>query len=184
MRTVNVDFAPRSVLPERIAIGVALIGFAVAIVQVHSGMGERKKTMILDEEARVLRAQGAASAPVPPLPKVPPYAEDAAAIARAASYDFGAVLTALETVRLPNIKVTSIDIVPAEATARIELEFTDRSILFSYLEELNAGLPRESGKWRMVRAQMPTAVALGAATIVAPADIGTAAGTSPTGLAR
>lgn len=171
MRPVRADFTPRSPWPDRIAIGFAVVALVFAAVQVHLGLGEQRKALALEEQVRALGDEAAARQPKP-VPKAPepPYAQDAAAIVRAASYDYGAVLTALETVRMPSIRVTSIEIVTAEAAARVELEFTDPAVLLPYLEELNLGRPDHMGKWRIVRAQMPSSTP-GVATLAAPADL-------------
>jgi len=94
-----------------------------------------------------------------------PYAQDAAAIARMAAFDAAGVLAAVESARVPGIRVTSLEINPADASARLELEVREAADLLKYLDDINAGTPA-SESWKLVRAQSASPTNPGTATLV------------------
>jgi hypothetical protein len=51
------------------------------------------------------------------------------------------ILVSLETVSVPGVKVSSVEILVAERTARIELDAESFAVMLKYLDELNAGEP-------------------------------------------
>lgn len=174
MRPVHADFATRLPILQWVTVTTAIVGLAIAAFQIHSGLQHRERALAAESEAGMLQDSIARRGAPAPASKAsePPYLQDALGIVRIASYDFGRVLTALETVQVPNIKVSSIEIVTAEATARVDVEFNETAALLHYVEELNAGLPELADRWKVTRAQLPMGTAVGTATIVAPSDVG------------
>jgi hypothetical protein len=81
-----------------------------------------------------------------------PYAKDAQAILRIASFPSDQVLKALEATQIEGVKVTSIDLSPEAGTARVELEFTDQGQLMRYIDDINAG--ESKPRWVLQQAKM------------------------------
>lgn len=181
MRPVRADFATRLPILQWAAVMIAILGFTIAAFQVHLGLRYRERALVAESEAALLRDSIAGRGSPATASKVadPPHLQDALAIVRIASNDFGKVLTSLETVQVPNIKVSSIEIVTAEAAARVDVEFTETEALLRYVDGLNAGLPESAERWKVTRAQLPTGTTVGMATIVPPSDIGRAEQAAP-----
>lgn len=168
MRALRIDFAVRRHVRPALGYALAAALFVFAAAQAREGLELQRQAV--DLEARLAAAQQAAderarAARPAPRPE-PPYLRDALAVVRAAEYDVGRVLTALETVRVPGVKVTSIEIVPAEDLARVDLELSDAAALTQYLDELNAGL-EPSQRWRLLRLQSPQGNVPGSASVAA-----------------
>lgn len=86
----------------------------------------------------------------------PPYAADAAAILKIASFPLNRVLASLESAQVLGVKITGLEALPLEGTVRVELEFTDHASLLSYIEAINAGEP--TPHWVLVQAQVSQGV--------------------------
>jgi hypothetical protein len=83
---------------------------------------------------------------------LPAYAADAAAVAKLAAFPLDRVLSSLEAAQVQGVKVVSVETSASEATARVELEFTDHTALLNYLEVINAGEP--TPRWVLLQAQI------------------------------
>jgi hypothetical protein len=113
--------------------------------------------------AQIQRAQEAQRAALQAAAIPTPDAQQVARLAKMASFPLNAVFTALESTRIPGVRVTSLDIQTEAGLVTVDLEFADFEALHKYLDHINAGEPIE--RWRFVRAQAGQAPALGAATI-------------------
>lgn len=156
MKVLRVEFAPRRSVPSwlwgSVAIGLLLLAghqawLAWALYQ-RVLIAERESAALSAELGRVLQDRRDAMA----LARVEaPYARDAAVIAGLASFPLAQVLSSLEAVRVPGVKVTVLDISAIERSAKAELEFADYAALNRYLDELNAGEPKI--RWRLIQLQ-------------------------------
>ena len=96
--------------------------------------------------------------------QAPPYAGDLAAITKVAAFPVERVFASIESARVQGVKLTALDIAPAEGRAKAELEFTDHDALLRYLEALNAG--EDKPRWSLVQSQLGASGAVKTATIV------------------
>lgn len=102
----------------------------------------------------------------------PAYATDAAAVAKTAGFPLDRVLSSIESVQVPGVKVTSLEISASEGTVHAELEFADHTALLGYLEEINAGEPTR--RWMLLQAQIASSAgASSVGTIVSSWETGT-----------
>jgi hypothetical protein len=160
MRALNVNFAPKRPWPAWAWVGASALLMAVAARQGSAAWHLRQQTQAID--AKVARLQAAqaraarAHADAEALARQPaPYAQDAAAEADTAAYPTEGVLAALESVQIGGIKVSAIEISPAEHTTRLQIEFTDQTALLHYLEALNDG--STLGRWSLIKVRPPSA---------------------------
>ena len=151
MKALGVDFRspkrpPRSAWAS-LCVLVLISGFLTVVASVES---KRLKQLVgtLSE----LQAQASARNSEPtPAPRKMPYDLSARAFIAQAASPWPSLLTALETVDVPGVTPTSIDVSPEERTLRLEVEFTDYATLLSYVDALNAGEP--SKLWTMSEAR-------------------------------
>jgi len=81
----------------------------------------------------------------------PPYLEDALAVAQLAKLSMPDVLSAVESPRVPGVRLTSLEASAKDLSVRIDVEFDDQKVLLRYLDELNAH--RSGIRWQLVQAQ-------------------------------
>lgn len=172
MRALNAEFAPPRRMPAWVWIGLSIACLVIAGHQGREAWQLHQQVASMRKEAVALSAQIEASrqaqreaeerARTPP-----PYAKDAAAIAKMAAFPLDRVLRVLETVRVEGVRLTSLDISTSEGTVRAELAYSNLDVLLRYVDDLNAGeaVPR----WRLLQAQTavqgPTSGPAGTATI-------------------
>ena len=176
MRALAVNFVTRpSVWPwigYPLSVGLLAVAgwqgwFAVELAK-QAQLAEDKALAVQAEVEGVRQRHAHAAEP----PRTPPaYTQDAEAISRQAGFDAGRVLAAIEAAQVVGVKVSSVEILPPEQTARVELEVNDPAALLQYLEQLNAGMEGAPG-WRLLRTQSATGTAAGSATIVAGLSVG------------
>ena len=175
MRPLAVNFVRRRSIWPWLGYALSIALLAVAAFQSWSALASMKQVRLTEEE--VLRISAAVDAKRKPPAGTPtqkaaemPYAQDAAALAKLAGFDTGRVLAALESAQIVGVKVTALDILPAERVARVELEVADPTALLKFLEQINAGLEPARG-WQLTRAQSPTPATTGTATVVLRGDL-------------
>lgn len=172
MKPLKVEFAPPRRLPGWAWIGLSAVFLTIAVQQGWEAWNLHQQVLVLRSEAAALSAQVEAArkaqreaeerARTPP-----PYAKDAAVIARMAAFPLDRVLRVLESVRIEGIRLTSVDISTEEGSVRAELRYASLDVLLRYVDELNAGEP--APRWRLQQAQAskqdPGADNAGVATI-------------------
>ena len=175
MRPLGVNFVRRRSIWPWLGYALSTALLAVAAFQSWSALALMKQVRAAEEE--VLRIRAEVDAKRKPPAGTPtqsaaemPYAQDAAALAKLAGFDASRVLAALESAQVVGVKVTALEILPAERLARVELEVADPTALLQYLEQINAGLEPAQG-WQLTRAQSPTVSAAGTATVVRRGDL-------------
>lgn len=136
-----------------ITVGLVIVGFQVRAQTDRLQAEAVAQLMLAREEAA--QAARTTVATTPP----PPYVADARAALRQQEFPLNAVLTALETVAVVGVRVTSVDIQTGDGAVRVQVEFSDYEALLKYLNELNAGEPTE--RWSLVNAQNNGAAATG-----------------------
>ena len=156
MRPLAVDFKRPYKLPlwafwaASALFWVASIGLSAVAWQTYQKLRDVESQLQAAQHRKAeldARAKSAGELKPPP-----PYLQDAARIARIASFDVGKVLTALESVQVPGARLQSIDINAVDRAARIELDVPDAALSLRYLEALNAD---DAGRWQL--AQLRTA---------------------------
>lgn len=157
MKALDVDFAPPAP-PARALVALAAIVMLATVGVLGVGWQQKRLAEQIREahvakvaEAAATERQSVAERAARAKKEQPPYAADALAALRLQQFPLNAVLTALETVAVVGVRVTSVDIVTADATVRVQVEFSDYEALMKYLEELNAGEPGE--RWMLANAQ-------------------------------
>lgn len=155
MRSIDVNFAPAQP-PSRLLKATTGLMIVATLVTGSMAWHERQKVIRAREievarqnevEEIYRRTVERRSDSLKPLP----YAADALRVLRLREFPLNAVLTALETVSVAGIRILSVDISAIDATARVEVEFSDYQSLIRYLEELNIGEPTE--RWVLTSAQ-------------------------------
>jgi len=133
-------------LMTTVTAGLLMAGLRVQ-AEVHElkAQAEVRLAHARGESARRLARQAAEAA------FVPAYAADAWRAWRIHQFPLNAALTALESVAVVGVRVTTVDANAAEQSVRVQVEFSDYDTLMAYLRELNAGEPAE--RWALVQAQ-------------------------------
>lgn len=159
MRALKIDFAPKRQLPAWAWYTASAILFAIAAQQGWAAWQLREKTLAIEAQIAQLQAKAAqaererreaeARANIPP-----PYAKEAAELARVAAFPIEKVFARIEAVQIGSVKMTSLDISPVDGTVRIEIEFGDETALLHYVEALNDGEARP--RWLLAEARMNT----------------------------
>ena len=175
MRPLAVNFVRRRSVWPWLGYALSTALLAVAAFQSWSALALMRQVRAAEEEVLRISAEVDAKRKLPAGTLTQsgaemPYAEDAAALAKLADFDAGRVLAALESAQIVGVKVTALEILPAERLARVELEVADPAALLQFLEQVNAGLSPAQG-WQLTRAQSPTASAAGTATVVRRGDL-------------
>lgn len=174
MRLLRVNFVRRRSIWPWLGYSLSTALLAAAAFQSWSALALMKQVRAAEEEVLRISAEVDAKRK-PPVGILKqsgaemPYAQDAAALAKLAGFDAGRVLAALESAQVVGVKVTVLEIFPAERLARVELEVADPTALLQFLEQINAGL-EPAQRWQLTRAQSPTVSAAGTATVVRRGD--------------
>lgn len=168
MRPLRVEFAPKPTASSRLWGGIGVAALVVAAFQAWHLKGLQTQHRALAEEANQLSSQLQARSGAPAVPgsqslAIPAYAEDARAVARMATVDIDSVLSAIEAVRIPGVRVLSVELSAQERVVRVELELNEPSMSLRYLEAINVGEPHP--RWQLVRSETPTGASLTSATI-------------------
>ena len=172
MKALDVEFVkPRRVWRAFLSVLAAAL-FAAAAQQSWQGWSHLKQSRLAKQEVASLqvalnrqRAPQADSATASREVETVPYAQDAIALTKLAAFDVAGVLATLESTKLPGIKVTSLEIVTAEQTARVELEVADPTVLLQYLQKVNAGHDSATS-WKLTHVQATNGNTVGSATVV------------------
>lgn len=157
MKALDIDFAPPAP-PARALVALTAVAMMATVGVLGIGwqqkrLGEQIREAHAAKVAQAAAAERQSAAERAKLAnRAPPaYAADALAALGLQRFPLNAVLTALETVGVVGVRVTSVDIVTADAMVRVQVEFSDYEALMKYLEELNAGEPGE--RWMLSNAQ-------------------------------
>jgi len=169
MRTLAVEFAPESPWRGRVLNLMLMVSvFCAAGASWHAWADwEKLKTArreVQELQAKLSAREQQAREQAALLARPKPYAKDVAEIVRVASFPTGQVLSALENTQIEGVRVTSIDLNPETATAKVELEFFDQVQLMKYLEEINAG--EEKSRWVLLQAKMQKGLVGNKATLM------------------
>jgi hypothetical protein len=89
----------------------------------------------------------------------PPYAADAAVVAKMAAFPLAQILSSIESAQVPGVRVVGLEVSSSDGTVRADLEFADHAALLGYLESINAGEPQP--RWVLLQAQIASAGAVG-----------------------
>jgi hypothetical protein len=158
MRALKVEFAAPRRVPQGVWYAGAAVFLALGVQQGMDAWHLRQQARELDAKTQQLRAERerreqdrAAERAQRVAP--PPYAKDAAEIARIAAFPVEKVLARVESVQIVGVKVVSLNLDAVQGSARLELEFQDSAGLMKYLTAINA---EEGPKWALQQAQMST----------------------------
>jgi hypothetical protein len=170
VRPLRIDFVPRRhppawlwYLASAILAGVAVQqGWTAWQLSRQASAAEVKVSELRLKIERVERAHQRAHAEQA---IEPPYAKDAAAIAKVAAFPVEQVFASIESAQVSGVRLTSLDVSATGGTARVELEFSDSAALSNYLAAINAG--EEQPRWRLVQARMGLSGTPSTATIAA-----------------
>ena len=156
MKRIEVDFVRRQP-PGRAAWGVTVLLLAAAVALLAWGWtlradtaGVRAQMQEWNARADALVHQASRRGSVTAQPP-PAYAADAHAALRLQRMPVDAALASLESVATVGVLPVSVDISSADATVRVQVEFSTYEALLKYLEDLNAGEPTE--RWILATAQ-------------------------------
>lgn len=83
----------------------------------------------------------------------PAHLADAQRLARAGAFDVGELLGVLESIREPAVRMTSLEVQPFDATARVHFELEDVSGLATVMSALTGSSPGLS--WQVVAVEAP-----------------------------
>jgi type II secretory pathway pseudopilin PulG len=168
VKPLKVEFLP----PRKVPGWVWHVGSVVLLaVAAHQGWQawrawqelRVKESQIADLRAKIEQARQAQREALERQRAVPPYAQDAAEIAKVAGFPIERVFASTESARVQGVKVTSLEMSAIEGVAKVDLEFADHDTLLRYLEAINAG--EEKPRWRLVQAQLGSAGASNVASI-------------------
>jgi hypothetical protein len=157
MKTLNVDFAPRRKSPAWRWQGVAALLLVVAAAQAHHAWQLAQQVQAAEARLNALRIQTERSAAdrqqaLQQQQTPPAYAKDAAELAKLAAFPVEQVFAALESAQVQGVRLSSLEVLPAEATARAEIEFSDHEALLRYLDALNTG--EQTPRWILAQARL------------------------------
>lgn len=169
MRRLDIDFAPPSNRNTWIwavvglAAGATLLAVLSSIVPIQGAvraLAIESAQLAAAVEAIALKRQEATAQ----AQRQPAYAADALAVLPMATMDIGAVLTALESVKIPGVRLLGLEISAPDQTARVELELAEPTALLRYLEAINAGEQRP--RWQLLRTETPISGSASTATLL------------------
>jgi hypothetical protein len=156
MRRIEADFIRRKP-PGRAWWGATMLVLLAAVALAAWGWTVREdaagvRAQMREWNARVdaLAHQASRRAERPNEPP-PAYAADAQAALKLQRVPVDAALASLESVGTVGVLPVSVDISAADATVRVQVEFSSYEALLKYLEDLNAGEPNE--RWILATAQ-------------------------------
>jgi hypothetical protein len=151
MRQIRADFARRSqpgALWWWLCAALLLSSVVMAVLTLQS----KQRAHALIERAaaaqsEALAARNAALRDMVPKPP-PPYEASAREVVAGHSVPWPMLLAALEAVRVPGVRVTSIEYEAKRASARVEFAFDQQASMLKLVEELNINVPASSNAWR------------------------------------
>lgn len=152
MRSVPADFLPPGRALARLSMGVSVVLFAAAVAVSVDAYTLRAKALEIERQAAERQQQMAEEQARERAPKPePPYAADARRLAAIAAMPIDAILLSLERIRIPGVRVLSLDIQSETGRVQLEIEAHDLSQVSRYLDDLNAGF--ETPKWALATAR-------------------------------
>lgn len=145
MRPVDVDFRRQRQLPA--AVGAGLLGLLLL-----AGAAQALLAIQASRQAGAARAQARllqAVVPASParLAEAPLYAEDAAAVARMAGFDWTRALAPMLNARVEGVTATSLAVDAQDGTGTLVVEASAPGALHAYESALRAGEPADI--WRL-----------------------------------
>lgn len=146
MRRVEAEFATPS-RPGRWHWAVAIVLAALTAVQGTRAVMARLELRDLQRDVRSLQAQIAAAHAAPASAPIPPYDASAREMLRERDTAWIETLTALESVGIPGVVVTSINMPASGSPITVQLTVSDYRTLMEYVTALN-GPTVESGALR------------------------------------
>lgn len=170
MRPLDVDYLPKSQAWAKWSYALSAVLLSIAAQQAWLSFQTYKKLKVLEAEVAQRTAERVAAAAADRIRSQtpvaePPYAKDAAAIARIASFDTAGIFAAIESTQVQGIRVTQLEISPADSMARIELEILEPKALMEYIQVINTGL--DTGpRWQLVRTRAGLGAGPGSAELV------------------
>lgn len=144
MRPINVEFVNKASLPKWVwslgcvaaACAVTLQGaFAWRSLEALNAAQETERTMV----AQLVQLQSTLQITAPRRQIAPSYQNDAERTAKLATFPLNNVLTAIEALNQPEVKVIGLEVMAAEASVRIALEVNDNDGTLRALSQLNQG---------------------------------------------
>jgi len=151
MKALDVDFVDRSRRWLAAAVAALLLAAGVAAgagwrawQQWHSLEREQVLNAQLRARLQSLRASQAAAAPA-----ADPYARQDAELSRLAGFDLSGAFASIESAQVAGVKVTAIELAPADAQAHVQIEADGLVAALDYVDALNSGLPVPV--WRLAR---------------------------------
>lgn len=157
MKVLSVDFVPAKPFPlwGRVLILLLLVLACVyqgkRAYELHLQLKQAQQALIQASAELAQLEQQRQAAEKNAVKPPPPYLEDALAVAQLAKLSVPDILAAVESARVPGVRLTSLDASAKDLSVRIEIEFDDQKALLPYLAALNA---HASGiKWQLSQAQ-------------------------------
>jgi hypothetical protein len=156
MRRLDIDFAPKRLLPAWAWHVASAALWALAFQQGWSAWTLHSASQALQSRVASLQAKQDAAVrqereAEDKANMTPPYAKDAAEIARVAAYPTEAALATLESTQIAGIKLIALDISPKDQIVQVDVEYSDQTALVHYLEALNDN--KAAGTWDLRQAQ-------------------------------
>ncbi len=157
MKRLKVEFARPHETAWWLPAGLCAALLLAAARQGEEAWSTHKRAAVVEREAAALTVQLEAAmqaqrGAMESLARLPLYANDAAALAKMASFPVDRVFTALESTQVEGVKLTAIEITAHDGEVRVNLEFAEYAMLLRYLEEINAGEP--TPRWALLQAQI------------------------------
>ena len=151
MKALDVDLRERAA-PSRWVWGLLGVLVVAAVVAVSLALKESRKLEDLKAQRdELVRALARPMESPRPVTKKMPYDASAREMLALATSEWPKMLTALESVEMVGVTPVGIEVVPAERSIRVEVEFNDYASLLAYIDALNAG--EERRPWGLVQAQ-------------------------------
>jgi len=133
-------------------LAVGLLGATIAIgleaFETHS-QAMQMRSQISELRQAIAAEQARRQASSPP----PPYLEDARRIVAIASMPVDGILRSIERVRIPGVRVLTLDIQAVSGQVRLEIEANDLGQVSQVLDELNAGHEVPRWAWSTTRGE-------------------------------
>jgi len=152
MRRLDVDLLDRPDPVRRagwaaVLVGAACLALAAWHAQVQHGRLAREAATNaqLRERLDQLHARRAATEKE----AVNPFARQDEELARLAAFDLDGVFASAESAQVSGVRALSIEMSPADGSARLQVEASAVPSVLDYVDALNAGLPTPA--WRIAR---------------------------------
>lgn len=148
MKPVRAEFVPRSPVPRGWWFAVAALAAAAVVLALLTRQASLDTEAARAERGATRAAKDAARADTPPAPPPPAYEASARAMIAQRAIAWPELLTAIESVQVPGVRLLNVDFSVTDAAARVEIAFTAQSQVLDYVAELNVGLPATGLAWR------------------------------------